>query len=445
MSNSVKNKNLSKKIAINSESQYPNSQKTANNKPSSTIANEAPPATTAPPPQPSKPKPKEMGDVPRIVKLERFLNKNYDLRINTIIGRLEGKAKHETEYTPIEEEKLVCELFESGFTRFKDELKALMAAKVPKYDPFKEYFDKLKPWDGKTDHIAHLASFVETDDQPWFVQMYRKHLVRTVGQMLNLIPFNKHCLTLVGKQHDGKTSFWQFHVPPELSHYYKIGFDFHSGKEGKISLVQNFLINLDELAQFDKSDLNNEFKSVLSEASLKYRPLYKNAEIAIPRRASFVASTNKIEFLTDETGNVRWIIFYVLNIKHDNGGENGYAAKIDINKVWAQAYHLLLNGFPYQLTSDELNQQELLNKRFFRLSYEMDILDAYLIPATKLEDGSVFMTGADLAKYLTDKHGSIKINSVQLGRALAKYKFERVSYRHNGTPTYGYFVRFKNQ
>ena len=379
---------------------------------------------------------------PRIVLLERYLTKKYDLRINVIESVMESKLKHEKQYSPVKDEAIVCELFEYGFTRFKDELRALMAAKIPEYDPIKEYFDSLPKWDSTTDHIADLASFVQTDDQAWFVRMYRKHLVRIVGQALNMIPFNKHCLTFVGKQNDGKTSFWDFHAPPNLRKFYKKGYDFHSGKEGKISLVQNFLINLDELAQFDKKDLNNEFKSVLSEASVKYRILYKSVETAIPRRASFVASTNQKEFLTDETGNVRWIPFVVKSINHDNGGKNGYEGMINIDQVWGQAYELLKSGFHHQLTSDEQNQQEILNKPFFKLTYEMDIVDAYVVPATKLENGATFMTMASLAAYLS-KVQEVKLNAVQLGRALAKSKFEKISSRELGYPCYGFYIKFR--
>src|SRR5690606_11930413 len=135
-------------------------------------------------------------------------------------------------------------------------------------------------------------------------------------------------------------------------------------KEGLFSLTQNFLINLDELASFEKKELNNEFKSVLSESMVRYTPKFANQETTVLRRASFLASTNVMEFLTDETGNVRWVPFVVNSINHDFGGKNGYAANVDINKVWAQAYSLLKSGFDHQLTPLEITQQEIYNKQF---------------------------------------------------------------------------------
>lgn len=349
------------------------------------------------------------GRKPRILEIQEFLNSRYELRINCVTQKIESRLAGTNDYfSPIDENNLIYELYEYGFTKFKDELKALLgSSRIQRFDPFKHYFEKLPAWkETDPDYIEELASYVETDNPDWWKHMFKMHLVRCVAQATGESGFNKQCLTLVGKQNDGKTRFLDFLIPPALKEYARKGFDFGK-KEGLIALVQNFIINLDELASFEKKELNNEFKSVLSESTIRYTPKFANYEATFQRRASFVASTNQVEFLTDETGNVRWLPFIVNSINHDNGGSNGYA-KLDINKIWAQAYALFKSGFNHQLSKSEIQQQEIINKNFIKVSDEVDIISRYMKPSHKGDMNAEFKTPTQIREYLNGKT-SIKL------------------------------------
>jgi predicted P-loop ATPase len=362
----------------------------------------------------------------KINEIEDYLLKKYEIRINIITNTIEKRSKGTNEpFEPINESDLKYGLYKAGYSRFDSELKTILGSSViPKYDPFKEYFEGLEKWDtSQPDYIQQLTTFVKTDDQRWFEIMFKKMLVRVVFQALGSLQFNKHCFTFVGKQHDGKTSFFDYLVPAKLKPYYKKGYDFHGGRQSKFSLVQNFLVNLDELAQFDKKDLNNEFKATLSESTVKYAPLFSNTEVPFTRRASFVASTNHYEFLTDETGSVRWIVFEILHINHDNGGPNGYS-QIDINKVWAQAYALLKEGFRCELSKDDINQTELLNRRFIRVTSEMQLITKYFKSSSKDDPESKFYQAVDLKAFFRDK-GYGNVHEIPIGHALGRLGWER--------------------
>lgn len=390
-----------------------------------------------------KPQPKNQtqtyenkGEMPRILRIQSFIEGRYEIRINVVNHDIELRKKGTNKpFQPINVNQLLFELYENNFSKFKEEFDVYLHAKVPQYDPFKVYFEKLPKWDNTTDYIAQLASFVRTDDQVWFERMFKKFLVRMVSQSLGK-RFNKQCLCFVGKQNDGKTSFFVNLVPPSLKSYYKTGFDFSKGtKDSKIALVGSFLINLDELTQFSKHDLNAEFKAILSESTVKFRGLYEKYERAHERRASFVASTNHPEFLTDETGNVRWLPFKIKSINHDNGGLNGYAS-IDIDKVWAQAYALHLTNFQAEMTADEVEHQSKLNRRFFKKTYEMEVILKYFAPAQKGDKNAVFVTSTDLVDILKDKM-KFSTNPIMLGRSLVGVGFEKA---RNESSLYGYYV-----
>jgi predicted P-loop ATPase len=108
----------------------------------------------------------------------------------------------------------------------------------------------------------------------------------------------------------------------------------------------------------------------------KERPPFGRLQIPLRRIANFVGTTNKKEILSDETGNVRWIIIEVLSIMHDNGGSNGYCA-INIDKVWAQAYALFKKGFDYRLSAEDFDNSEQNNEQFKQVSIEKELLNQY--------------------------------------------------------------------
>ncbi|AUD05558.1 VapE domain-containing protein [Spirosoma pollinicola] len=383
---------------------------------------------------------------PIIQRIQKFLFDKHEYRVNIVSNQLERKKKATSEWELVNMADIEFELFNSNFKGFKDPLKALFGSKlIPRYDPFTTYFEGLPKWDAsQPDYIDQLADFVHTDDQIWWKSMFKKWMVRAVGQAVGKIQFNKQCLTLVGKQNDGKTTFLDFLIPEGLKNYAKKGFDF-GHKDGKFSLIQNFFINLDELASFEKKELNNEFKTVLSESTVKFRLLFQNIETPFARRASFVASTNQFEFLTDETGNVRWLPFIVKAIQHDAGGPKGYAATIAIDLVWAQAQALLSDAaFNCNMTPDEINHQELLNRRFLRTTTEMEVISKYYLPSEKGESDAIFCNATDIEEYLRGKT-SIKLHRGQIGTAMKFMGFVKESSysKDKGFSLKGYYVKIK--
>lgn len=381
------------------------------------------------------------GKRPRILEIESFLTSRYDLRINNVTQKVEArKPGSKDAFVQLEENNLYVDLYVYGFSKFKDELKALLgSSRIAKFDPFIYYFEGLPKWKSTDpDYITELAKYVQTDNPDWWEHMFKKHLVRCVAQAIGESGFNKQCLTLVGKQNDGKTRFLDFLIPPALSEYTRKGFDFGK-KEGLFSLVQNFMINLDELASFEKKELNNEFKSVLSESSIRYTPKFANFETTFQRRASFVASTNQMEFLTDETGNVRWIPFVINSINHDHGGKKGYG-KLNINKIWAQAYQLLKDGFIHQLTPLEIEQQEYINKRFMKISDEMDIISRHMKPSQKGNINAEFKTPTEIREFLKTRT-CISLYTNQIGKAMSMLGYARISgYDSKRMWVKGYFI-----
>ena len=379
-----------------------------------------------------------------IKQIEEYIFGKYDLRLNTVSNELHGRLKGEKSYQLFNEDALTYDLFNEGHNRFGQILPVIISTKVPKYDPIKEYFESLPKWDdSQPDYIQLLSEYVITEDKSWWQYMFKKHLVRMVAQGILKIPCNKQCFTFVGKQNDGKTSFQENLIPKPLKNYYRKNYDFHGSKDGKISLCQNFSIILDELAGYEKKDLNGEFKAVLTESKVKFRPLFAKSEVSHDRRANFMANTNSYEFLTDETGNVRWLIFSVKQILHDNGGSKGYEANVPIDLVWSQAYSLLMSEkFEFIMSNSDLEIQEKINQRFMRISTEMELIQRNFVASEKGIEGGEYKTVTDIIEYLKTIT-SLTINAIQIGKALKILKFQEVREydKRYGYTNKGYYIK----
>jgi predicted P-loop ATPase len=386
---------------------------------------------------------------PLIIRIQEYLTDRYDFRLDTVANVLQYKAVHEADFRELNENNLLRELYQTGFGRFKDQLKALLRSDfIPQFDPFEAYFESLPKWDNtQTDYIAGLAAYLKVQDAEWFGLMFKKMLVRTVACAIGHAKFNKQCFVLYGRQNDGKTSFLRFLCPPALKDYYKENIDFEN-KDGRIALGENLFINLDELSSLSKAD-TNKFKSYLTEERVKIRRPYAERETQIQRRASFLGSTNQSEFLTDVTGNVRWLVFETEGIQHDSGGPKGYAANVDINRVWAQAYALLQDGFRYELTREEIARSEVNNRKHQRTTPEVDLINHYFLPVDKAEGKknpkAEFLTAAEITRRLVQvTEGKVRINDNSIGKALIQLGFEQITARRpNGNyPVKGYWVSY---
>ena len=367
----------------------------------------------------------------KFVLTEEYLNQRYDIRYNTISNNFECKKKEAGEYEAINENNMFIELQKKNIRISINHLTALLKSDfVHKYNVFKSYFENLPEWDEKTDYIQQLVNYLKTSDRKRLDNHFKKWLVRTVRNSIDDYYFNKQCLILVSnKQNSGKSTFCRFLCPKPLRNYIveTIGTD----KDSQIAITENFLINLDELSQAEKAEIN-AFKSMFSKDKVKARLAYDKRPTVHTRRASFIGSTDRWEFLTDENGSTRWLCFNIDKIDWD------YKKEVDIDKVWAQAYYLYKKGdYEYDLTSEEIKENDHINKRYQKNSSERDLLLKFFAKSTK-EEGN-FMSATDLIEYISAR-SSIKLNPIQIGKELKFLGYKRHPKKITGFVKYGYYV-----
>lgn len=375
------------------------------------------------------------------IRLEQYLSRKFHFRLNEITGSIEFKEQAATGWEELNEFNIYRQLNLEGFKINLHELIYLLKSDyVERYNPFISYFESLPAWDeAKVDFIGKLCSYVKVKNSARFERHFKKWMVRTIKCALEEQYCNKNAIILVHEvQNSGKTTFIRYICPSALRNYMteNISFD----KDSLIALIENFLINLDELATFTRVEINN-LKSILSKSFVKERHPYERKAKKLSRRASFIGSTNMTEFLTDPTGNVRWIPFEI------SGIDWNYSEEININDVWAQAYALYRRGFACEITADEVKENEEENRQFTTITPEMELLMKYFRPGTR-EDHDQFFTTTEIEIALKkEMDGIIKISSQALGKALRMLEYIRDNRysKEKEYPAKAYYLKYHNK
>ena len=325
---------------------------------------------------------------------------------------------------------------------------------VPEYDPLLGYFTALENYLDPNDtysYIDDLASCItvaggEEDQNRWRLS-FKKALVRTVKCALNDNYFNKQVLTLYSKNQDaGKTSFLRFLCPPQLKKYKYEG-EIGTDKDSQTIIGNNFMVIIDELGDLSKTDIRT-LKAIISKLNVNIRLPYAETFSEFPRRASFFATTNRTDFLTDDT-NTRWLIFDVKNIDWRYGDIFEDTYSIDINKVWAEAYTLYKSGYKCEMTKEDKLLNEENNIIFSAESLEEEVLNSYFVCASvedKNKEGFKKMTSGDIYElactYLEaegKEHKLKALNQKYFFNTLAK-KWKRTSIRLENKVVSGYYL-----
>ena len=160
---------------------------------------------------------------------------------------------------------------------------------------------------------APLSSQNNLADALWRL-CFKKWFVAMVASWLKDEVVNHQVLVLIGRQGIFKTTWLERLIPPHLRSYCcKLANATQLSKDDRLRIAEFGLINMDELDAMTPRELN-AMKSVITSTDVNERAAYGYTKERRVRIASFCASSNKREFLTDMTGNRRWLPFEVESI-----------------------------------------------------------------------------------------------------------------------------------
>jgi hypothetical protein len=274
--------------------------------------------------------------------------------------------------------------------------------------PLREYVTSQPAWDpSQPDYLAQVAAMVHVQPssgrniQALWEECFKKWFVAMVASWMVDEIVNHQVLVLIGEQGIFKTSWLDFLIPEALKEYRckQSGSD-RLDKDEQLRATEFALINLDEIDKLTERELNAT-KSLITATDVNVRVAYGTSKERYVRLASYVASGNKDKFLTDNTGNRRWLPFRVERI------DSPYTTHFPYAGMYAQALYLFQHQFSYWFDQDKIRDMSSHVNEFMVESMEEQLIQVYFAPAKPGDANAKFLTTAEISSRLIS-YGNIR-------------------------------------
>ena len=377
------------------------------------------------------------------IQIEEFLSERYEFRYNSVLHRAEYRPRGTDDYTAIDRYRIntlkrALDKEASVQTSPENLYSIIESDFSPRINPVQAYFHSLPIMEEtKKGAITALANCVSVANPEKWREYLTKWLVAVVANAMDDRQCRNHtCLVLTGEQGKFKTTFLDLLCPPALSDYQYTGKIYPQEKDVLSLIGQNLIINIDDqLKSLNKRD-ENELKNLITCPQVKYRMPYEKHIEERPHLASFVASVNGNDFLTDPTGSRRFLPFEMLAIDIER------AKTIPMDAVYGEAKALLKDGFRYWFNDEEIAELHRNSEAFQVYTTEMELLLRYFTFPTEAEKATkrFYMTNSEIVGYLS-VYTRQQLSPKRMGEALRKAGYSRECRRVNGNPVYVYAVR----
>ena len=320
---------------------------------------------------------------------------------------------------------------------------------VPAFNPFVEYLESLPEWhEGDHDYIADLATTVKIKGEQEHIESpeaaslkgtpqegtaqeadfslftfpysLKKWLVGMVAGWISEDVVNNVILVFIGEQGAYKTTWFNYLLPPQLKQYFYTKTNANRmTRDDLLTLAQYGLVCCEELDTMRPAELN-QLKAAVTMPSIDERAAYAHFHEHRKHIASFCGTGNNVSFLSDPTGNRRWLPFEVESIVSPRDHPFCYEG------IYSQALALYKSGFTFWFTKEEIQEQNRHNRKFETPRLEHELVDLYFRRPLEHEN-SMFMTSSRVLQIIGSGITQ-KLSATRIGMAFSELGFQRVRY-----------------
>ena len=363
---------------------------------------------------------KELSD--NIMRMIGFLCKKYDFRYNSVMKFTEYRPKDKDYwgYQPVDarvQKRMTLEVQLANIrVSIKDVRNYLESDLLSTYNPVEDFLFKCAgKWDGK-DYIRALARTVPTDNpywEDWFytwflamVNQWRSYSHRKYG--------NSVAPLLISKQGYNKSTFCRSLVPPELQWGYNDNLVLSEKRQVLQAMCQALVINLDEFNQISPQVQQGFLKNIIQLPSVKMKPPYGSHVQEFPRMASFIATSNMEDILSDPSGNRRFLGVELT-------GPIDVSQLPNYEQLYAQALAALQAGEKTYFDAEQTKLIMASNRKFEVISPVDQYFNLYFDLTDDAKQGE-YLTAAEIFQELKSHIGSsVKLsNLISFGRKLSQ-------------------------
>lgn len=355
-----------------------------------------------------------------IMNMMVFLRDRYDFRYNVLMKYTEYKTKGSWhDFAPVDprvQKRMTLDVQLADIrVSIKDVRNFLESDYIVNYDPIDEYLFQCEgKWDGK-DHIRALARTVPTANPHWADWFYIWYL-GMVDQWRGInhrLYGNSVAPLLISKQGFNKSTFCRRLIPQELQWGYTDNLVLSEKRQVYQAMAQTLLINLDEFNQISPLVQQGFLKNLIQLPNVKMKRPYGGHVEEFPRLASFIATSNMDDILTDPSGNRRFIGVELT-------GPIDVSVKPNYVQLFAQAMAAIRAGEKTYFDSVE-TALLMQSNRQFEVVPPIEQYFQMCFDLVEDESQGKYMSAAEIFDYLKKRIGSsLKIDSLMsFGRKLA--------------------------
>ena len=266
------------------------------------------------------------------------------------------------------------------------------------FHPIREYLAGLPAWDS----VPRIANWLFdycgcNNDDPEVVayisEIGRCWLISAIARVMRPGCKADGVLILEGKQGARKSTALRVLASDD---WFGDSLPSMSGKDASDYLRGKWIIEMAELSNINKSEVEI-VKAFISREEERFRPAYGRNEIRYARQCVFAGTTNKGDYLRDETGNRR---FWPVKVG-DECDTDGLVR--DRDQIWAEAFAAYQTGAPWWLTGKAA--ETAANEQGARVSqdaWEGDIMQ-YLAGKTEASAADIAKTALNIEVGRTDR------------------------------------------
>ena len=246
-----------------------------------------------------------------------------------------------------------------------------------------------------------------------------KWLVAMVATWMSDFSTNHEIFVLIGRQGIYKTTFFRHLLPPQLRMYFwENAHNSFSSKDDHLALAENCLVEIEEIDLQNPRDIS-ELKALATSEKVKERRPYARFREEKHRLASFCGSGNQQRFLSDDTGNRRWLCFMVDHI------DDPRTWNLDYDQLYAQLRDELRQGFRYWFDPQEQRIVERQNQQFRIESDEEQLIRSRLRPPHPT-DKITLMNAASVCQFINGGVVGRGLSTRKVGIIMGKMGFKKI-------------------
>ncbi|WP_405378236.1 VapE domain-containing protein [Nonlabens sp. Asnod3-A02] len=228
---------------------------------------------------------------------------------------------------------------------------------------------------------------------------------------------NQQVFIITGPQGCGKTTWIENLMPTKMRDYLYSGKINPSSKDSTLLLAERLLVNMDELASLNHKNIE-DFKELITKTKISERRVYGKYTNDYSRIASFAASSNHTDILTDSSGNRRFLV-------NETEVDIDCTVYENLDQFYAQAIHLYKSGFKYFFDTEDIVKIEKQNNNFRKFSPLENLLNDHIIKVEQSDKKikPMVMSSTEIIEQLKDRVENCPlIHPNQLGKAMSSLK-----------------------